>query len=140
MTVVQRQTPNSEQPNLTTSSMKFFHCCSYNGVSAELRAISGGGARVAVKSERTAPRLKSKPQPTRGVSARRRPLGLRIAPIGRQCLRCFCNCLGTDLSCQSSQRMFPMPTTTDFGDVLVIGSARDRFVNQDPQPRSKSRT
>jgi hypothetical protein len=68
MTVVQRQTPNSEQPNLTTSSMKFFHCCSYNGVSAELRAISdgggGGGARVAVKSERTAPRLKSKPQPT----------------------------------------------------------------------------
>jgi hypothetical protein len=44
MTVVQRQTPNSEQPNLTTSSMKFFHCCSYNGVSAELRAIRGGGA------------------------------------------------------------------------------------------------
>jgi len=53
MTVVQRQTPNSEQPNLTTSSMKFFHCCSYNGVSAELRAISGGGGAPGRRQERT---------------------------------------------------------------------------------------
>src|SRR6267378_1856239 len=54
MTVVQRQTPNSEQPNLTTSSMKFFHCCSYNGVSAELRAISNvGGGAPGRRQERT---------------------------------------------------------------------------------------
>src|SRR6266571_7475216 len=44
MTVVRRQTPNSEQPNLTTSSMKFFHCCSYNGASVELRALRSLGS------------------------------------------------------------------------------------------------
>src|SRR5258708_5404548 len=32
MTVVQRQTPSSEQPRLTASSMKFcLPCCTYNG-------------------------------------------------------------------------------------------------------------
>src|SRR6266849_2638828 len=52
MTVLQRQTPNGEQPNLTTSSMKFFHCGSYNGASGELRAISAARGHTGVDNGR----------------------------------------------------------------------------------------